>query len=510
MNTLPTRNAAVTRWLWFAGGIALANAVALVLWYWSSGGLPYDTTSGIWTALADDVAHGEFYRAVHGPTGYGGTRYMPLFFLLQGGLMHAGFSAVSSGLMLTLASLALLAVGTYVLMRRLRVGASTAWPMLGVLSASISLQLLAIAAKGDLLAAALNVWGFALAIESSRATSRSVRAAGWLLGLAVLTKFTEVFALFALVVWLARRREGTTLRRLLVAAGSLALAGLALTSWLSAGRIWENFAVCATGGASAGYVWRFPLWFAGALGEDPFLAAFFLLGVAAAFLRWRREGFDLVVTYFAVTALGTAALFASPGVDSNHFADLLVACVALLAVEISAGRVDRRLVSWLALTLGGAIAASCLPGIISVRHFFAARGSVTQTAVSEVARRLPAGATERLLSENPLLPVVLGQRSEVLDAFSLRLAAARQPEIRAAFFDRLNGRAYRAVVLMDWSGAPVEERWRAIERHASRGVPQFYGGMNFPPGFLDVLRENYRLSFVVPPFVVFEPRSPAP
>jgi hypothetical protein len=56
----------------------------------------------------------------------------------------------------------------------------------------------------------------------------------------------------------------------------------------------------------------------------------------------------------------------------------------------------------------------------------------------------------------------------------------------------------------------VEERWRAIERHASRGVPQFYGGMNFPPDFLEALRDNYRLSFVVPPFVIFEPRPLAP
>jgi hypothetical protein len=42
---------------------------------------------GIWIGLASDAAHGVFYRPLDGPLGYGGTRYLPLFFVAHGGLI---------------------------------------------------------------------------------------------------------------------------------------------------------------------------------------------------------------------------------------------------------------------------------------------------------------------------------------------------------------------------------------------------------------------------------------
>ncbi|HVS51227.1 MAG TPA: hypothetical protein VHD62_02635 [Opitutaceae bacterium] len=494
--------------LWLAGAVSLASGVALMLWFWP-GGLPYDATSGVWTALASDVAHGEFYRAVHGPAGYGGTRYMPLFFLLHGGLIHAGMDAVAAGLALTIGSLMLLMAGTFALMRRLGASVTVALPATGVLLASITLQLLAIAVKGDLLAAALNVGGLALAVGAG-GSSRGWRVAGALLAAAMLTKFTAIFALVALAIWLARRGEWSRLRKLIVGTLAVVGAGLALTWWLSAGRIAENFAICATGGLSIGYAAKFPWWFVCVLAQDPFLVAIFLAAAVAAFLRGRRTGFDLLQIYFVVTTVGTILLFASPGTDSNHLVDLLVASVVLLAVGISAGQVGRTTVRGGAGLLAVAVAAMWLPGVPSVRHFLEARGRPTQAGIDEIQRRLPPGAADRLLAENPMVPVALGRRPEVLDAFSLRLIAARDPRTADEFLRRiLNGR-YSAVVLVDWSGVPSDDRWREIERHASFGAAHFYGEMNFPPGFLEALRDHYRLSFVFGVLVVFEPKKNSP
>jgi hypothetical protein len=143
-----------------------------------------------------------------------------------------------------------------------------------------------------------------------------------------------------------------------------------------------------------------------------------------------------------------------------------------------------------------------------VRHFFEARGRPTLAAVQEIQRRLPPGGEKRLLAENPLVPIALGQRPEVLDCFSLRLLAADRPGAREAFLADLEGRRYSAVVLVDWSGAPLPELPAALAAHGSPGANRFYGEVHFPAGFLATLQANYRLSFAVAPFVVFEPFGP--
>ncbi|MBC7367772.1 MAG: hypothetical protein H7343_13340 [Undibacterium sp.] len=116
-----------------------------------------------------------------------------------------------------------------------------------------------------------------------------------------------------------------------------------------------------------------------------------------------------------------------------------------------------------------------LPGAPSVRHFFIAKGRPTLAAVHEIARRLPVGGTRRLLAENPLVPIALGQRPEVIDCFSLRLLAARAPDAGAKFWGDLQAQRYTAVILIDWSGAKGSELPAALADHTSLGVRHFYG-----------------------------------
>jgi hypothetical protein len=492
--------------LWLAGILSLAAGLSLMCWFWP-GGLPYDSTSGVWTALADDVAHGVLYRPVLGPLGYGGTRYMPLFFTLHGLLIRAGVPAVGAGLLLTLASLGLLGVGTRMLMRRFGAAHVIAWPCLLLVPASIAFQLLTVSVKGDLLAAAFSVCGLIAAVIWS---GKPAPLGGWLaaagFAAALLTKFTAGFALGAAVLWLIRQRRWAMAGALVAGTLGLVAVGLTLVYGLSAGHIVESFRVCATGGLNASYAWKFPGWFAAVAGQDPFFLAIFIAAGAAAARRFMRSGPDLPGIYFTVTAVGTVGLFASPGTDSNHLIDLLVASVVLLAVELTQGGLGRK-VTWTAGVFALTVAATWLPGLPSVRHFFEARGRPTMAAVQEIQRRLPPGGSKRLLAENPLLPIALGQRPEVLDCFSLRLLAARVPEVGAEFMSNLTARRYSAVVLINWSGADLHDLPAALSSHTSTGVNQFYGEVHFPPGFLETLQANYRLSFTVPPFVVFEPLS---
>jgi hypothetical protein len=490
--------------LWLAGLVSLLGGIWLMLWFWP-GGLPYDATSGVWGALADDAAHGVFYRPVDGPLGYGGTRYMPLFFSLHGGLIRAGLPATTAGLVLTLASIGLLGAGARQLMLEFGASRRLAWPCLLMVPASIAFQLLSVATKGDLLAAAFSLAGLVAAIRWSR---KPAAPTGWLaagcFAAALLTKFTAGFALGAMVLWFARERRWSQAATLVGSTLALVAVALTLVYGLSEGRIVDSFRVCATGGVSPAHAGKFLFWFALVAVQDPFFLAIFLAALGAAIRRWRRLGADLPVVYFAVTALGTIGLFVSPGTDSNHLIDLLVASVVLLAVELTPTG-PGRLTQWGAGLFAAAVVVTWLPGAPSVRHFFETHGRPTLAGVHEIQQRLPAGGTDRLLAENPLVPIALAQRPAVLDCFSLRLLAAQRPEIGAKFLTALAGHHYSAVVLVDWTGADARDLPAALVSHTAPGAEHFYGDVHFPPGFLDTLLANYRLTFTVPPFVIFEP-----
>src|SRR2546427_7708441 len=89
----PTRR----RLLWIGCLVPFLGSIALMAWYWP-GALPQDSSSGVWTALAQDFAKGVFYRPTVSAFGFGGTRYMPLFFVLHGALIRLAFDPVTAGI----------------------------------------------------------------------------------------------------------------------------------------------------------------------------------------------------------------------------------------------------------------------------------------------------------------------------------------------------------------------------------------------------------------------------
>src|SRR6266571_5621400 len=98
------------RLVWVACLVPFASSLALILWYWP-GSLLQDNASGVWTALAQDLARGIFYRPTADVFGFGGTRYMPLFFMLHASLIRLSLDPVSAGVTMTLASAALFDLG---------------------------------------------------------------------------------------------------------------------------------------------------------------------------------------------------------------------------------------------------------------------------------------------------------------------------------------------------------------------------------------------------------------
>jgi len=99
----------------------------------------------------------------------------------------------------------------------------------------------------------------------------------------------------------------------------------------------------------------------------------------------------------------------------------------------------------------------------------------------------------------------MGQRPIVLDSFSLRIFAQKSPAVQADFTRKIEDLFFDAIIILDWSGAPLDQLENAIEKHSSLGVDRFYSEVHFPSGFLDLMKKHYFLSFVKRPYVIYEP-----
>ncbi len=492
-------------WLVWAGSlVTLAGALHLVLWYWP-GAVPLDVTSGVWMALAKDFSAGILYRPVFGPAGYGGTRYMPLFFVAHGALMRLGIDPVTAGLGLTAASALLLDVALYLTLRELGVRPVLALPLSVLGHATISVQLLTLATKCDLLASALNLGGVALALRYARRPRRATLALSVLaLVAAFFTKLTTLSGAIAAIA-LLRVRSGWR-PALAAAIGFVVLLAVFFAALFAAsdGRVWTSMLAVGSGGISLAYAARFPLWFALAVVEDPFYLLIFLTALYYAVRETRRRRFSFALGYFWLTAAATAPVFASPGTDNNHLIDLLGASILVLGHVCEQLADSARLATALPAALAGLTVVSWLPGMVSIGSVIAGMGRPERRTIAAIIEQ--AGSADRVLSEDPLIPVLAGGRPFLSDPFSLHVLATKMPEVRADFARRVAEGDFPTVVLVDWSGSDPAHVMAALRARGDRGVDRFYGEVRFTEDFLDLLDRHYVVSRVEHPFVVFDRR----
>jgi len=487
--------------MWLAAAAVCAAAGIMCLWGWFwPGAIPSGTTSGVWTALARDDANGILYRPLRESGYYGGTRYMPLFFVLHSLGISAGWDPVRAGIALSFAAVALFDAGLYRLLRQsgLRIWSALAWAALA--HASVSYQLVTLEFRSDVLAAALGLWGLSFA-RADGGPGRWLACACFTAAFAA--KLSALAGPAAVLLWHLRRREWGIAAFYAAVTGSAMLAVAWFTNAQSDGRMLTSFLACAGGGGGIGYAIRAPGWFLLTLAQDPFL-----LGIVgfSAYQAWvGRAVFGWPAAFLAASAAVALPVFASAGTGSNHLLELLAA--ALLALGDAWSRADQAGLRWRVFlgALAGAQVLSWMTPIPTVRSVIERAGRPERAAVERINGRLR-GDPRPVLSENPLLPILMGQRPAVLDAYSLRLLAERDPGIAAEFRRRVEGREFAAVILLDWSGAPAADIESAIASHGSFGLGAFYGGVHFPAGFLGELKRGYSLGFVDRPYVVFLPR----
>ena len=427
--------------------------------------------SGAWAALADDAVHGLLYRPLISDLGYGGTRYFPMHIVLHALFVKFGLSLRAAGhLVSVLAMFALVAGGSRALERR---GASKAlaWSGGALALASRTAFMGAAGVRGDLLPLALGIAGLGL---MPRDRDGSLLPAGLFFGFALLAKPTLAWApagAFLALICDAQYRSALKLTLVSVLTTALGLAG---ALWWSHGELIKSFHAVASGGGFSLKELTSHLQYV-----RPGDLAWILSGPIFTILRGRRALTDPLCTAGLVCIPVMVVLFSGTGIHVNHLIDpAAIGALALVAAvadpQVRVGRSQAVLA--LATVLG--VTEALLLDAALVK-----RGDLERT-ISVI----PPGK-DPILSEQPWVPLVGGERVFILDAFSLRQTRRTSPALDKDFMERVDHCAFRAIVLL--GRLEKNEYW--------------YDSVQFGPGFRQLLQARYSYAGIAGAHVVYFP-----
>ena len=175
-----------------------------------------------------------------------------------------------------------------------------------------------------------------------------------------------------------------------------------------------------------------------------------------------------------MTLAVTAFLYGTPGVNDNHLIDLQAASLILIATQLSRATATQQ--KWQVAALALAVLLAAIP---TLRHFknhdLRYHRHRFQTVLATI------GDTSRpILAENPIVPLLAGQRPYVLDAWMLRVLRQRIPGFGDPLLEKVRNRSFGAVVLCMADPKTSFGRW-------------WYETQQFGPGFAEALRDNYGL-----------------
>jgi hypothetical protein len=445
---------------------------------------------GTWLTCASDFIHGVFYRPLFSSLGYGGTRYFPLYFVLTGIFSTMFGSLETSGLVLSGVSVVLLCYAAYVLLRRLNVNLLLSVAGVTAILAVATTQQALLGAKGDSLAAMLNLWGVVTCLKP-KVSRASLYVAALLFTLAIATKLTTVFGIAAVVLgWvLARRFKEAAQLALATACGYVLV--LSAMYFGSDGRVFSIFRACASGGASIFYTLQAPLHLLSkVLDVDPVFLLFLVPAAALALVSFKENKTEILPIYFVLVLLVTIVIFGSPGIGINHLLDLHVAAVLLLVLSISrTPELAEAGTGILALSLLVACGptAQNLHGDLHRRSF--------RADAREAVQRIPVDARP-ILAENPLVVLKSGKTPYLLDPFMFRILASTRPALANDFWEKMTHRGFSAVILQYDPRGAEGKKW--------------YTETHFGGEFLQDLDANYSFSYTVGQMYVYIPKQTQP
>ena len=437
------------------------------------------SAAGAFLSLAIDLNHGIFYRPLVDDTGIGGTRYFPLVFVLNAWLIRAGLSPVMAGRLIAVVSAVALIWAALRILEDLDVPRPWARALAPLTLCSSPGVIALITIRGDLLPAALDLWGVVFAIRVLRRDRAwDVGAAIAFFALAVLAKATAAYA--ALAMALALALNGRPRRALVLGAGTLLAAAslLVLANAASDGRMMESMRACMFGGGLSNML-RAPMSTVYVLiRQDPLCSLLLILFfVSLMSLPW--DGWKEPLTLQALAALAmTVFLFASPGVDVNHLLDFYVVTTLFVGYQIVRGRLFPALATR-AIAVG--VAFTMFAAYLDLRHSML-DGEISQrSAVRALVREVRVDG-KPIFTSDGFIPSAENERSYMLDNWMFQMLRGTDSRFDSALQAKLAQRYFGAVVLQT----------------DLDGMAALYGD-----NFLPSLASNYEVAGRFPPYVVF-------
>jgi hypothetical protein len=344
---------------------------------------------------------------------------------------------------------------------------------------------------GDGLASALNVCGLAVIVRP-KLDHRHIALASLLFTLAWSAKLNMVFGIAAAFIWLLAKGSRRMALALAAetAAGRLLVAGAMVIA--SQGRIVEVFKACIFGGANRNLMMLGPLhvWLIASRADRGLLLFCFLALFALMFELWSpsvKYLQNLPLVFFLTTMAVMVVIFGSPGVVTNHLIDVQIASIIVFAAWLAKGASP-----WLKQFGVFAFALAIMLAAVPLFHKLMVWDRRFQPHRFERAIALIPDTHKPILAENPVLPVLAGQRAYVLDPWMLRMLRERIPDYGEPLLEGLRNRSFGAVVL-------------SVANAQTARARAWYKWSNFGPGFLPALNQNYRLAAVVEDQLIYLP-----
>lgn len=474
------------------------TATIVVAWVHADDRYRVDHVGGSRIAMAWYVNEGTLYPQLSDDGFYGGTRWMPLPVLLHAGAARVTGEYLVSGKVLAYMTMATLILVTFLVIRRL----GCPWPLAAALASLLLLTQagfgLTMSLRADALPVLLQVSSVWLATSRPHrsATPVAMIVAALLAALALAAKLSAVWAPIAVVLWLFRRNR----RSVSWFVGGYvvwAVGLLGLFSALSGGRMLSNVLGLAGAGLAEGGLLRAPYRLV-LLAIDHATPIWFLMPAAAVAgwyaFRGRRDE-EWLLALLAASAILVVVL-ADVGADWNHLID-----IAVLVLIVVGGLVGRTLPSLpYERVAGTAVVLMVLwvgvTGLVTVvlpeaRHVVRLADPTTDPQLDPQPLRGLASSETPILSEDPYVPVSLGQRPVLLDPFMVERIVEVDREIQAELLRRIDAKEFELVVLL-----------RRVE---NRDIAWWWEDFHLGPEIAAEIRDSYDYQLSRGPYHIYAP-----
>ncbi len=445
--------------------------------------------------LARSFANGTLYPPLFDGRFFGGTRFMPIPFVLHGWLARATGEFVISGKILAYASFVFLLVVTFSALRRVGCPQGIAFGLTAIVLLTGAGLVQASSFYADALPVALQVTAVNLILHSPR--RRTVVAAAALSALALFTKSSAIWAPVAIFLW-ARKRERRRALEFAFAYAATALLLLGIFEIVSQGRFLANI-VGLTFAGRHDFV-RILWWPFVMIAEDPTALVVLSFGIVGTVVAIRRREATLYHHCFIWASVVLLIILTDPGASSNHTIDIIVLGAILTGELWAHASVSVDGARALRVGLAGVLSLSMLFSLVSrfgPRVAFAASTVLRGEAPDDRYSLDPLGALVRpgdtILSEDPTIPLLLGQQPLVLDAWMLRAIAERHPDWAGRLVARIDAHEFDDVILLTRLGTQP------------RG---WYTDVDFGSAVITAIQRDYRYETTSSGYSIYVPKSP--